>query len=245
MEHDPPGHGGRTRIDRWPRASAGIVLAAVLGLLPGCATGAAGAPKPIAGTFVGKVRGSDALVAVIATAPERNARERVVQVYVCDGGRLIRWLPGRAPARANLFAVVARGRARADVKLAGAAARGDIILSGGRVLRFDAARATGVGGLYIVASLPDGRVRGQSDRGARLEGRVTRRLVGHAHGRPLYLAIVRIAVPGSGSRRLRTSWPPRPSESPGTILRVVVLPSGEMKGGFKHALRARPPGPPS
>jgi hypothetical protein len=178
---------------------------------------------------------------VIATTPEPHARERVVQVYVCDGGRISRWLPGRAPADANRFSVAWRGRGRARVELAGAAARGTVSLPGRRVLRFEAARARGVAGLYFVASLPDGRIRGQSAQGARLEGRVTRQLVANARGQRLYLATGRLAAPGGEARRFRAPWPARPSRSPGTILRVVVLASGEVKGGFKHFLRAGPP----
>jgi UDP-GlcNAc:undecaprenyl-phosphate GlcNAc-1-phosphate transferase len=229
----------------WARRAPLTTLAAALALLPGCAGDAASAPNPAAGTFVGQVGGSDALVAVIATVPERNARERVVQVFVCDGERLSHWLPGRVPAQANRLVVSSPAGAQADVQVTRAAAQGTITLPTGRRLVFRAARATGIGGLYLVTTLPDGAVRGQSDRGAQLEGRVTQILVGQAGGRSLHRATVRIAPPGGVPRTLRVSWPALPPGSPGTIRRVVVLPSGEMKGAFKHALRTRPPGPPS
>jgi hypothetical protein len=211
-----------------------VVCAAVGGcvvLAVGCGGGGGNeSATSVSGSFVGTVKGSDALVSVIATKPEASANDRAVSVYVCNSQEINEWLPGRADAKATKFVVTSDKGARAEVKLDGSNASGTITLASGKTLRFKAARATGIAGLYNTTSLADGRVSGTSNLGARLQGKVfTNKVVAYAHGQPHYATNITVTAPGGKPRRLPGLW--YRSGSGAGRERAVVLPSGLSKGG--------------
>jgi hypothetical protein len=127
-------------------------------------------PRPVEGTFVGKARGSDAFVAVVASPAPRGKQRRDATVFVCDGRRLCEWLTGSA--QGNTVKAASEGdEAQATVNLTGKAARGSIEVSGGDTVRFTASPAAATAGLYTLTVSANGRFEGASAAGVGLTGR--------------------------------------------------------------------------
>lgn len=100
---------------------------AALGVAAGLASGAGpAAPQAAGSTYVGRVQGTDAFVAIA-----RDGRK--VGGYLCDSGEVSRWIRygwlrrGRAPLVAGTT-----GRRLGTVRIAGRAARGTVRLGGER-----------------------------------------------------------------------------------------------------------------
>src|SRR5688572_20930043 len=55
---------------------------------------------PLDGTFVGKVDGTGASVAVVVSPAVRGQKGRETTVYVCDGKRVCEWFSGLATGKA-------------------------------------------------------------------------------------------------------------------------------------------------
>ncbi len=120
------------------------VLAAVLTVLVGCGgDGGGGQAASAPGTYVGKLEGTDAFVAVISNGKE-------VTGYVCDGGQLSMWLgePDLTNGQAEL--VSRRGEPLGVLTIADGTASGEVRIADNRY-RFRAQPATGAAGLYRVA----------------------------------------------------------------------------------------------
>lgn len=95
--------------------------------------------RPVVGTFVGALTGSEAYVAVVA------GKENVV-AYVCDGQRGISELfTGRRSGDAFESRT---GRARIGLELSDDEVRGRVALAGAKSGRFSADRARGRAGFY-------------------------------------------------------------------------------------------------
>lgn len=129
---------------------------------------------PVTGEFVGKVDGrNDFLVAVVA---EGTGTDRRVRLYVCSRTEDIgEWLA--SPAEGNSAALTSPGGAvKAEVTLTADRANGTLTLGGGTLLRFEASRPRGIGGLYDVNISPDGKLTGKDAlSGATTEGQLVSR----------------------------------------------------------------------
>jgi hypothetical protein len=178
------------------------------------------------GSYVGAVPGTGLYVAVVAAAPAAGRDQRAIRVYVCDGRRVNEWFPGRGGDR---FELMSRGGSRVEAEITRAAADGELELAGGRRMAFRAKRATGIAGLYDSVLFPDGRVRGSSETGVRLEGE--RNGSPRPDGR--FRASGTYTLPGGGTRPWVTLSSVRAPQRGAVESRVIVLPDGSRRGGFK------------
>jgi hypothetical protein len=155
-----------------------LLVVALLAALAGCgggddSTDKAKAPaKPVDGTFVGKVSGTKAFVAVVALPAAGKEAKRDVRVYVTDGQRLSEWFKGSVVR--NGFTATSEDRdAKADGELSAKGVTGEVKLPSGRTVKYKATRATGAAGLYDLTVSSDGKLSGASAAGIGLKGRAT------------------------------------------------------------------------
>jgi hypothetical protein len=176
--------------------------------------------RPVAGTFVSKVRGSEAFVSVVAAPRAKGEDQRAITVFACDARRLCDVFS--ATAAANDFTAKAAGDGgEAKGKLTAKAATGTIEPPEGKALDYKAAQATATSGLYDLKLSRNGRLSGASAAGVALKGNVelpppgsgTIRL---ADGKRLKFDVVAGA---SDAARLR----------PGQV-RLIVLPDRQLRG---------------
>jgi hypothetical protein len=207
---------------RIPLLSSSLSLLFALTALAGCGGDEENSdrrPRPVAGTYVSKVQGSDAFVSVVAAPRTQGQRERSVSVFVCDGRRLCELFSGTAAA--NDFTARGAGGGEAKGKLSAEAATGTIEPAEGESLDYRAVQATATSGLYDLTVNREGRIRGASAAGVALRGNVELPPPGSgnlrlADGRRLRFAT---SVNRGGSPRLR----------PGQ-LRLIVLPDRQLRG---------------
>ena len=179
------------------------------------------------GSYVGAVPDTGLYVAVVAAEPAAGQDRRAIRVYVCDGRRVNEWFAGRGDDR---FALTSQGGAsRVEATVTRAAADGVLRLAGGRRVAFRAERATGIAGLYDSMLFPDGRVRGSSETGVRLQGERDRSP--RPDGR--FRASGTYTLPGGGTRPWITLSSVRVPRRGVVESRVIVLPDGSRRGGFK------------
>jgi hypothetical protein len=179
---------------------------------------------PVAGTFVGKLRGSEEFVAVVAAPPTKGADRREVSAFVCDGERVCASFTGAAQGN-EVVAKAAEGDAQTKVTLRGKAATGSVELPEGNTGRYNASEATATAGLYDLTVSRRGKVTGASAAGVGLTGTVT--LPPPGEGR-LKLA--------DGTRlrfRVTTSDSADAAQLQPGQLRLIVLPKGEVRGAGK------------
>lgn len=177
-------------------------------------------PKPVAGTFVGKVPKSAMFVSVIAAPASKGEERRPVTVYVCDAERVCELLTGSATG--NEFTAKAEsGEGTADGELTRRQASGSIELQGGETLRYEAGRATAAAGVYNLTVSANGRIRGASAAGVALTGTST------------------LPEPGTGTLKLADGSRlkfrvTRASSEAGPLeagqLRLIVLSNGQLRG---------------
>lgn len=205
----------------WLSCSAVLVMAPVAGCGGEDRAAENPTPKPMDGTFLGKVTGTNALVAVVA-APAAGKQERqVVRIYLSDGSKLSEWLAG--PVERNSFAAATDDR-DAEVKgeLNGNSVKGTITLADGKTVRYEASRATGAAGLYDLTVSPKGKISGASATGIGLTGKTA---LGADGTGSLKLAdgtrhkFEVIGTAGDSELELRSGE-----------LRVIVLGDGELRG---------------
>jgi hypothetical protein len=135
------------------------------------AESAGGLASPVVGTFVGEIPGTRTLVAVVAGPAKEGATARQATIYLCDGAQVSTWFFGNASG--NRLDLLSRAGGHARATLAANRAVGTVDLPGRGAVKFSAARASGVAGIYLVnRSL--GNVRGFSGTRSRLEATVTR-----------------------------------------------------------------------
>jgi hypothetical protein len=219
----------RTRIWVW------FVLAVLL-LLPfaGCsgddspdddeAEKAVKAEKAVAGSFVGKVSGTKAFVAVVAAPAADKQDSRAVQVYVSDGRRLSEWLSGSI-LNNSFVAKSDDGSTEVKGKLSGDSVTGTVELPSGKTVRYEASPPSGAAGFYDLTVSSDGELSGASAAGLGVTGEVTMRRRGTGmlklvDGKRLEFDVTR--KPGGDLIRLR----------PGQF-RLIVLPGGQLRGAGK------------
>jgi hypothetical protein len=219
----------RTRI--W--ACFGVVAILVLPVL-GCSGGdeagagetetRAEAEKPIEGSFVGKVSGTKAFIAVVAAPAEENEDKRGVQVFISDGRRLSEWFSDTI--QANSFAAEsADSDAEARGDLSEDSVAGSVELADGKTVEYTARRPAGAAGLYDVTISRAGELSGASAAGLGVTGEVTLRKQGSgmlklADGERIKFDVTR--GPAGDLIRLRAGQ-----------VRLIVLPGGELRGAGK------------
>jgi hypothetical protein len=176
------------------------------------------AVKAADGTFVGKLTGTNAMLAVVAAPPTKGEDKRAVGVYVSDGESLSEWLPGSVTS--NSFKVRNGGDAEADGKLSADAVTGTIELPDGKTARYTATRATATSGLYQLTVSRDGELTGASAAGVGLTSRS------------------KLEAPGTGTlrfadgkrRRVEIMAEGDPVRLRAAEARLIVMPDGAMAG---------------
>jgi hypothetical protein len=252
QENTAPASGGdRSRLTKmlqtvrrapiWAWAIAGVVLVVVslpllafAGILGGeSADGDGGntgktanppkAQKPLDGSFVGKLAGTNALISVLIAPAAGDETRRDVQVYVADGKRLSEWLSGSITD--NTFAAKSDdGDAEAEGKVSGESVTGTVELRDGDTARYKAGRPAGAAGLYNLTVSSNGRLRGTSAGGVGVRGRIEllegTGVLRLADGRRLKFDVAE--APAGDLLRLRAGQ-----------VRLIVLPDGEVGGAGK------------
>jgi len=180
-------------------------------------------PRPVAGTFVGKLRGSDGSVAVVAAPPANGENRRKVSALVCDAQRTCAWFTGTASG--NSVVVKSGSEGQAEIQLRGKAASGSVELPGGAAERYNAREAAATSGLYDLTVSRSGEVSGASAAGVGLTGQLT------------------LPPPGTGRLKLADSTRIKLDVTEGNAgdrpglqagqLRLIVLPDGEAIGAGK------------
>jgi hypothetical protein len=179
--------------------------------------------KPVAGTFVSKVQGSDAVVSVVAAPPAKGQDKRVISVFACDAKNVCELFAGSAAG--NDFTLKpAGGEGQAEGKLSAKQASGTIEPPDGETLEYKAVQATATSGVYDLTVTRDGKLRGASATGVALRGNVELPPPGTgalrlADGKRLKLQVA--AAPGDAAQ-LR----------PGQV-RLIVLPDRQVRGAGK------------
>jgi hypothetical protein len=179
---------------------------------------------PVSGTFVGKLRGSDRFVAVVAAPPAKGQERRQVSAFVCDGDRVCAWYTGTASGN-DVLAKAEDGDGQTDVALKGDGASGSVELPTGKTVSYNAREATAAAGLYDLTVSRKGKLSGASSAGVALTGSLTLPPPGTgklklADGTRLKFKVVENTA--GKSARVR----------PGQ-LRMIVLPSGQVRGAGK------------
>jgi hypothetical protein len=202
---------------------ASLVVLVLLVPLAGCGDDDGEADKkakPVDGTFVSKVDGTQAFVSVVAAPPAKGQDKRVVTVFACDAKRLCEEFAGSASG--NSFTLGSAGeKGQAKGTLSAEAASGMIEPPDGKTLRYKAPQATATSGLYDLTVSTRGGLRGASAAGVALKGNV------------------KLPPPGSGSLKLadgkRVKFAvvggPRKTVGvrPGQV-RLIVLPDRQLRG---------------
>jgi hypothetical protein len=204
------------------RITVGLAVPLVLALV-GCGSGGDGdegtAEKAVAGTFVGKAAGTNALVAVVAAPLAGEQQKRDVSVYVADGKRLSEWLPGSISGN-SFTAASDDGDAEITGKLSGKAVTGTLKLPSGKTVGYQAGPATGAAGLYDLEVSNKGKLSGASAAGIGVKGKT-----------PLDdgTGTLRLA---DGTRRKFdiTGNDAKPSSLRAGQMRLIVLGDGELTG---------------
>jgi hypothetical protein len=214
--------GSPMRKRTWTCLSCLTVL--LLAALAGCGgedRTVQGKSKPLDGTFLGKVTGTNALVAVVAAPPTGKEKQQAVTIYLSDGSKLSELLAG--PVERNSFAAATDDRdAQVKGELNGKSVKGTITLPDGKTVRYEASRATGAAGLYDLTVSPKGKISGASATGIGLTGKTALGADGKgslklADGTRHKFEVIGTA--GDSELGLRSGE-----------LRVIVLGDGELRG---------------
>jgi hypothetical protein len=216
-----------SRVGFWVSSAATVVL---LASLAGCGgddgndNDSEERPRPVAGTFVGKLRGADELVAVVAALPAKGEDRREVEALICAANRTCALFSGTASGN-TVVAKSPDGDAQTEVRLSGEAAKGSVTLPDGRQARYVAREGTATAGLYDLTVSPPGRVTGASADGVGLTGQVKLPPPGRgqlelADGTRLRFEVTESSA--GDEARLRTGQ-----------LRLIVLPGGDAVGAGK------------
>lgn len=174
---------------------------------------------PVAGTFVGKLQGSEEFVAVVAAPPPKGKDRREVSAFVCDGERICALFSAAASGN-DVVAKSADGEAQ--VELSGKGATGSVDLPEGDKARYTAREATATAGLYDLTVSRRGKVSGASAAGVGLTGTLTLPPPGNGRIKLADGTRLRFEVTeGSGGDSAQLQ--------PGQ-LRMIVLSDGQVRG---------------
>lgn len=199
-----------------------------------------GAP-PIAGSFVGEVSNFEGdpatlpFVAIVAATPdgeENGNGEREARAYLCDGRTINEWFVGSASA--DDLELFSDEGAQFEGVLRPETTTGMITLPNGESFTFTANPAAGVAGLYDVTVSDEGQVRGTSESGGRLEGRIE----DEPNEEGLYLLTTTITASDAHAQDHEGFFT---SAEPGDY-RFIVLSDGRMKGAKKRTSTDSTPG---
>lgn len=178
--------------------------------------------KPVQGTFVGKAKGSDAFVAVVAAPPAKGQDKRVVSVFVCDAKRLCESFSGSASG--NDFTAKAEG-GTATATLTAKTASGRVEVSDADAVRYRAGTATATAGVYALTVSANGKISGASAAGVGLKGQSTLPEAGNG------------SIKLADGRRLRFRVTRNSSDDPMRLgpgeMRLIILQDGQLKGAAK------------
>jgi hypothetical protein len=186
--------------------------------------------KPVEGSFVGKVAGSNALISVVIAPAESGQNERAVEVYVTDGNRISESFSGSI-SNNSFVAESDDGDSEVKGDLRGESVRGTVELPDDKTVRYKAARPAGAAGLYDLTVSATGRLKGTSAGGIGVTGRIellegTDVLEG--------TGVLRLA----DGRRLRFDLAEAPASDLVGIrsgqVRLIVLPNGRVVGAGKR-----------
>jgi transposase len=187
--------------------------------------------QAVDGSFVGKVSGTKAFVAVVAAPTEGERNEHPVQVYVADGNRTSEWFLGSISDN-QFIAKSEGGDAEAEGKLSGKSVKGTVELPNGKTVRYKASRPAGAAGLYDLTLSARGKLSGMSAAGLGVAGGISlldrTGVLRLADGRRLEFTIAEDSV--GDLIRLR----------PGHV-RLIVLPNGQLVGAGKSRPTADTP----
>jgi hypothetical protein len=215
-----------SRVGFWASSAAAVLL---LALPVGCGgdddddNNGENRPKPVAGTFVGKLQGSEELVAVVAAPPAKGEDRRDVSAFVCDAKQVCAWFTGSANGNA-FVAKSGDGEGQTKVLLRGKTASGTVTLSDAETGRYKASEATATAGLYDLTVSRKGKVTGASAAGVGLTGQLTLPPPGDGQLKLADGTRIRLQVTANRSRD--------PGLEPGQ-LRLIVLPEGDLRGAGK------------
>jgi hypothetical protein len=207
------------------RAGVSILTALLLAAVSGCGDDedeANGVTDEDAGTFVGKVSGTDALVAIVIPPAEEGQERSDVTVFVSDAKDLIEWFPGGEVTGESFSAKSEDDDAEAKGELSGEAVTGTIDLPEGETVRYTARRATATAGLYDLSVTSGGDLRGASAAGVALKGDTPLPRPGPGE--------IKLA---DGTRLEFVVAPDGAAESAGLRagdVRLIVLPGGNLSG---------------
>lgn len=220
----------RSRVGLWVSSAAALL---VLASPAGCGDDddndneRENRPEPVAGTFVGKLRDSEAFVAVVAAPPEKGEDRRDVSAFVCDGKEQCAWFTGSTDGN-SYTAKSADGNGETEGELSGKAVKGTVDVPDGDAGRFSASDATATAGLYDLKVSPKGKVTGASAAGVGLTGTVT--LPPPGDGRLKLADRSRIRFTVTEASAAADAAELRPGQ-----MRLIVLPSGEVRGAGRSA----------
>ena len=124
-----------------------IILIFIL-ILVGLLISACGGAEPVSGSYVGKVDGSDAFIALVA---QKNGE---VTASVCDGASISEWFRGSADG--DTLELASKSGAHLAADLAADSINGSFTPSGGSSLDFIASAVTEPAGLYRAEQTIDG-----------------------------------------------------------------------------------------
>jgi hypothetical protein len=182
------------------------------------------ADKAVVGSFVGKVSGTKAFVAVVAAPAAGEQDSRAVQVYVSDGRRLSEWFSGSISDN-SFVAKSDDGSTQVKGKLSGESVTGTIELPSGRTMRYEASPPSGAAGLYELKVSSTGELTGASAAGLGVTGEITLGKRG--------TGMLRLV----DGKRLEFGVTPKRADDLARLragqVRLIVLPGGELRGAGK------------
>jgi hypothetical protein len=212
-----------SRVGFWASSAAAVLL---LAFPVGCGdddddTNGENRSRSVEGTFVGKLQGSEQLVAVVAAPPPKGEDRRDVSAFVCDAKQVCAWFTGSANGNA-FVAKSGDGGGQTKVLLRGKNASGTVALPDAKPGRYKASEATASAGLYDLIVSPKGKVTGASAAGVGLTGQLMLPPPGDgqlklADGTRIKFAVTEASDADTANLR------------PGQ-LRMIILPDGEVRG---------------
>lgn len=161
------------------RILVSFVLVLALTALAGCGdddddkeAGAREKGGPVEGTFVGKVRDTDAFTAIVIAPAAKGQDQRDLKVFVSDGRRLNEAFRGSVKGD-SFEATSDDGDAKANGKVTEKAVTGTIDLPNDKAVRYEAGSAAATAGLYNLTVDSKGGLKGSSEAGVGLTGKST------------------------------------------------------------------------
>lgn len=178
----------------------------------------------VVGSFVGKVSGTKAFVAVVAEPADGEEDTGSVRIYLSDGKGLSEQFS--APVTDNSFTAKSDdGDAESEGELTADSVTGTVELPSGRSVEYEATPPTGSAGLYELTVTRSGEISGASAAGLGVTGQITLGKRGTGTLRLVDGQRLELAVTGTragGLTHVRAGQ-----------VRLIVLSDGELRGVAK------------